>query len=77
MDIHPIYDYVNKQMGPLTTNELSWFHFQNALNTKVLLNYYFDGHYRSGTVNSNTINSKFHLIRSLFEIFARFLSFHV
>ena len=33
------------------------------------------GLYRSGTVNSNTVNSKFHLIRSLFEIFAR--SFHV
>ena len=28
--------------------------------------------YRSGTVNS-----KFHLIRSFFEIFARFQSFHV
>ena len=26
-------------------------------------------HYRSGTVNSNTINSKFHLIRSNCEIF--------
>ena len=23
--------------------------------------------YRSGTVNSNTVNSKFHLIRSFFE----------
>ena len=33
--------------------------------------------YRSVTVNSNTVNSKFHLIRSFFEIFARFLSFHV
>ena len=33
--------------------------------------------YRSGTVNSNTVNSKFHLIRSFCEIFARFLSFHV
>ena len=33
--------------------------------------------YRSGTVNSNTVNSKFHLMRSFFEIFARFLSFHV
>ena len=33
--------------------------------------------YRSGKVNSNTVNSKFHLIQSLFEIFARFLSFHV
>ena len=33
--------------------------------------------YRSGTVNSNTVNSKFHLIQSFFEIFARFLSFHV
>ena len=34
-------------------------------------------YYRSGTFNSNTVNSKFHLIRSFFEIFARFLSFHV
>ena len=33
--------------------------------------------YRSGTVNSNTVNSKFHLIRSFLEIFAKFLSFHV
>ena len=33
--------------------------------------------YRSGTLNSNTVNSKFHLIRSFFQIFARFLSFHV
>ena len=33
-------------------------------------------YYRSGTVNSNTVNSKFHLIRSFFKIFARFLSFH-
>ena len=33
--------------------------------------------YRSGTVNSNMVNSKFHLIRSSCEIFARFLSFHV
>ena len=33
--------------------------------------------YRLGMVNSNMINSKFHLIESFFEIFARFLSFHV
>ena len=33
--------------------------------------------YRSGTVNSNTVNSKFHLIRSFFEIFATFLLFHI
>ena len=33
--------------------------------------------YRSGMLNSNTVNLKFHLIRSFFEIFARFLSFHV
>ena len=26
-------------------------------------------HYRSGTVNSNTVNSKFHLIRTYYEIF--------
>ena len=34
-------------------------------------------HYRSVTVNSNTVNSKFHLIRRFCEIFARLLSFHV
>ena len=34
-------------------------------------------YYRSGTVNSNTVNSKFHLIWSFFEISARILSFHV
>ena len=34
-------------------------------------------YYRSGTANSKTVNSKFHLIRSFCEIFARFLSFHV
>ena len=33
--------------------------------------------YRSGTVNSNTVNSKFHLIRSYCEYLARILSFHV
>ena len=33
--------------------------------------------YRSGTVNSNMINSKFYLIQSFFEILARILSFHV
>ena len=33
--------------------------------------------YRSDTANSNTVNSKFHLIRSLGEDFTRFLSFHV
>ena len=36
-----------------------------------------NGKYRSGTVNSNMVNSKFHLIRSFCEIFARFLPFHV
>ena len=34
-------------------------------------------HYRSGTVNSNTVNSKFHLIRSYCEYLATILSFHV
>ena len=33
--------------------------------------------YRSGTVNSSTVNSKFHLIRSYCEYLARILSFHV
>ena len=33
--------------------------------------------YRSEMVNSNMVNSKFHLIQSFFEIFAKFLSFHV
>ena len=40
-------------------------------------NYKNDIQYRSGTVNSNTVNSKFHLIRSCCEYLARFLSFHV
>ena len=33
--------------------------------------------YRLGTFNSNTVNSKFHLIPSFLEIFATFLLFHV
>ena len=33
--------------------------------------------YRSGTVNSNTVNSKFHLIRSYCEYLATILSFYV
>ena len=33
--------------------------------------------YRSGTVNSNTVNSKFHLIRSYCKYLATILSFHV
>ena len=33
--------------------------------------------YRSGTVNSNMVNWNIHLIQSFFEIFDRFLSFHV
>ena len=37
----------------------------------------FTTEYRSGTVNSNTVKSKFDLIRSFFEIFTTFLSFHV
>ena len=32
-------------------------------------------YYRSGTLNSNKVNSKFHLIRSFLEIFARFNHF--
>ena len=32
---------------------------------------------RACTVNSNTVSSKFHLIRSFCEIFVWFLSFHV
>ena len=33
--------------------------------------------YRSSTVNLNTVNSKFHLIRCFCQILARILSFHV
>ena len=49
-------------------------------NTALLHNLYFRGFflkYKSDTVNSNMVNLKFYLIRSFFEIFARFLSFHV
>ena len=51
-------------------------HCDDASDT-VLIEHSRVAQYRSGTVNSNTVNSKFHLIRSFFEIFARFLSFHV
>ena len=34
-----------------------------------------EGYYRSGPVNSNTVNSKFHLIQTFLKIFATFLSF--
>ena len=42
---------------------------------------YFNNHttplsYRLGPVNSNTVNSKFHLIQIFAEIVATFLSFH-
>ena len=43
----------------------------------VMAHPYIDWYYRSGTLNSNTVNSKFHLIRSFFQILARILSFHV
>ena len=35
----------------------------------LMVKYQLERNYRSGTVNSNTVNSKFHLIRSFFEIF--------
>ena len=43
----------------------------------ISLSHLIEINYRSGTLNSNTVNSKFHLIRSFFEILARILSFHV
>ena len=47
--------------------------------SKVLLQikWKFELNYRSGMVNSNMVNLKFHLIRSFFEIFATLLLFHV
>ena len=42
-----------------------------------LVMYLLADEYRSGTVNSNMVNSKLHLIQSFFEIFDTFLSFHV
>ena len=49
----------------------------NEKEEDLLLQAYDACSYRSGTVNSNTVNSKFHLIRSCCEYLARFLSFHV
>ena len=37
----------------------------------------FSAIYSSGIINSNMINSKFHLIQSFFEIFAKLQLFHV
>ena len=59
------------EMAKVCITESCTFTFDNDSQDKI------KSSYRSGTVNSNTVNSKFHLIRSFFEIFARFLSFHV
>ena len=64
MDLIKVYSSSKKQI-------LCFFSFSSFTNDfKICL-------YRSGTPNSNTVNSKFHLIRSFFEILARILSFHV
>ena len=54
-----------------------WFLFKNTVLYFTVCFFFLKLIYRSGTVNSNVVNSKFHLIRSFCEIFARFLSFHV
>ena len=59
------------EQGPLTSDIT---HLMQNLAVEVSITQYL---YTSGTVNSNTVNSKFHLIRSFCEIFARFLLFHV
>ena len=46
-------------------NRQNYTHFWNYFTLKVFPNFsYSASYYRSGTVNSNTVNSKFHLIRS-------------
>ena len=45
--------------------------------TKALMDTMEECLHRSGMVNSNTVNSKFHLIQSFYEYLARMLSFHV
>ena len=57
--------------GKVTNNYLATHYMIISYIVKIALEY------RSGTVNSNTVNSKFHLIRSCCEYLARFLSFHV
>ena len=64
------FAWAKKNSWNVRTNEI--VHFSWLLRFFIL----FQNH-RSGTVNSNTVYSKFHLIRSFFEIFARFLLFHV
>ena len=49
-----------------------YYRFTIPLHTCDTLNYSI-----MGTVNSNTVDSKFHLIQSFCKIFARFLLFHV
>ena len=56
------------------TQYLKWCIEQDL---KTVSDWFKQTNYRSGTVNSNTVNSKFHLIRSCCEYLARFLSFHV
>ena len=67
------------QYFPLRQNRGRWLDYCDSLASMAFENclVFRKCRYRSGTVNSNTFNSKFHLIRSFFEIFATFLSFHV
>ena len=51
--------------------------FNFSLTLRFIVKYIISSLYRSGMLNSNTVNSKFHLIQSFCEIFARFLLFHV
>ena len=49
----------------------------NVLSQKVRLLFKWNIHTEMGTSNSNTVNSKFHLIRSYCKYLATILSFHV
>ena len=70
----------SQDISPQIIMDLSSFQpdFTSTISSKTIGNK--DGYkvyYRSGTVYSNMVNSKFHLIQSFFEIFTKFLSFHV
>ena len=64
--------YTTQQLNYIVLKHVNWVHINSSSCLFIT-----EIDYRSGTVNSNTVNSKFHLIRSFCEIFARFLSFHV
>ena len=69
MDLHLHEGEIDNNQNVLTINESSIWTWLQINNLELCVGWISKIYYRSGTVNSNTVNSKFHLIRSYYEIF--------